>query len=57
MYATYGIRLGMTVFTPIAGVDHLSIHQYFSHLCDVTLVFVNFDLSQRYLDIFLQFDV
>ena len=28
MYATYDIGLGMSVLTPITGVDHLSIRQY-----------------------------
>ena len=44
LYVTYGIGLGMSVFTPITGVDHLSIRQYISHLRDVTLVFVDFGI-------------
>ena len=42
MYVTYGLGLGMSVFTPITGVDHLSIRQYILYLRNVTLVFVDF---------------
>ena len=42
LYVTYGIGLGMSVFTPNTGVYHLSIRQYVSHLRDVILVFVDF---------------
>ena len=43
--------------TPISGVGNLSIRRCDSHLRDGTLVFVDFDSSQRFLDAFLQFDV